>query len=98
VPATTTTAAQTPTALPACQDLLQEYTDVFTPDDLLPAAAFFRKYAPLMPSEVSAASLRVAAAYEAADGDMTKIDFDDVDLTEDAESFSTWTSAGCPAG
>ena len=51
-----------------------------------------------MPAEVSAASLRIAAAYEAADGDMTKIDFDDVDLTADAEAFSDWTSAGCPAG
>ena len=35
--------ADDPVALPDCQVLLQEYTDVFTPDDLLPAAAFFRR-------------------------------------------------------
>ena len=96
-PSTTTTSAETPAALPDCQALLQEYTDVFTPDDLTPVITFFRKYAPLMPDDVGAASLRIAKAYEDAGGDMSQLNFD-VDLSADAEAFSDWTAAGCPPG
>ena len=92
-----TLSAETPAALPDCQALLQEYTDVFTPDDLTPVITFFRKYAPLMPDDVGAASLRIAKAYEDAGGDMSQLNFD-VDLSADAEAFSDWTAAGCPPG
>ncbi|WP_426571144.1 hypothetical protein [Aquihabitans sp. McL0605] len=91
------TTGSTPAALPACQDLLQEYTDRFTPDDLSSIASFFREYAPLMPAEVRAASLRIATAYERA-GDLTKLNLADTDLTADAQTFSDWLTAGCPAG
>lgn len=95
---TTTTSAGTADGLPPCQELLQEYTDRFTMDDLSDAAAFFREYAPYMPDDVAAASTRIAEAYEAAEGDPANLDFGDVDLTADAQTFSDWTNDGCPPG
>ena len=93
-----TTKVSTPDELPSCQDLLTEYANRFTMDDLTDAAAFFREYAPLMPKDVGDASIRIAEAYEAADGDPANLDFSDVDLTADAQVFSDWTNEGCPAG
>jgi hypothetical protein len=95
---TTTTYSGTADRLPPCEQLLQEYTDRFTMDDLTDAAAFFREYAPYMPDDVAAASRRIADAYEAADGDPANLNFSDVDLTADAQTFSDWTNDGCPAG
>lgn len=92
------TEVSTPDELPSCQDLLTEYANRFTMDDLTDAAAFFREYAPLMPDDVGAASIRIAEAYEAAKGDPANLDFSDVDLTADAQVFSDWTNEGCPAG
>ncbi len=93
-----TTTAATATELPACQDLLLEYSTVFVPDDLSGAVVYFRKYAPFMPSDVRAAVLRIADAYDAADDKLDNLDFADVDLATDAQTFSDWTNDGCPAG
>lgn len=103
--ATTTTADDGSTTTPVtepggavdCQALLQEYAEVFDPDDLSGAVAFFRKYEASMPDDVAAASERVAAAYEEA-GDLGHMDMGNVDLTADAQTFSDWTNDGCPAG
>ena len=95
---TSSTYAGTADGLPACDDLNREYTDRFTMDDLADAAAFFREYAPFMPEDVGAASLRIAEAYEAAGGDPANLDFGSVDLTADAQTFSDWINDGCPAG
>jgi hypothetical protein len=80
-----------------CDALLQEYTEVFDPDDLSTTVAFFRKYEPSMPDDVAAASERLAKAYEKA-GDLGHMDMGSVDLTADAQTFSDWTNDGCPAG
>ena len=93
----TTTSAAPLTALPPCQELLQQYADAFTLDDLDPATALFRQWAPLMPPDVGAAVTRLADAWDAVDGDATKLDFADRDLTADAQVFSDWTAAGCPS-
>lgn len=105
--ATTTTAADgsTTTTLPAdaesgdvdCQALLQEYAEVFDPDDLSSTVEFFRTYEASMPDDVAAATERLAAAYEKA-GDLGHLDMGSVDLTADAQTFSDWTNDGCPAG
>lgn len=95
--APTTTEAEAITALPPCQELLQQYADAFVPDDLLPVAQLFRQWAPFMPVEVGAASQRLAQAYEAAQGDLANLDMADQDLSDDAQVFSDWTNAGCPA-
>ena len=101
-PGTTTggssTDVSTPAKLPSCQDLLTEYANRFTMDDLTDAARFFREYAPLMPKDVGAASIRIADAYDKAKGDPANLNFADVDLTADAKTFSDWTSKGCPTG
>ncbi|WP_421118454.1 hypothetical protein ACE2AJ_13815 [Aquihabitans daechungensis] len=94
----TTTTSPTATELPPCQDLLVEYSTVFVPDDLSGAVVFFRKYAPYMPADVRAAVLRIADAYDEADDDLDNLDFSDVDLTADAQTFSDWTNDGCPPG
>jgi hypothetical protein len=93
-----TTTSPTATKLPACQDLLVEYSEVFVPDDLSGAVVFFRKYAPFMPADVKAAVLRIATAYDGADDKLDNLDFADVDLTADAQTFSDWTNDGCPPG
>lgn len=93
----TTTEAAPITALPPCQELLQQYTDAFLPDHLLPVAQLFRQWAPFMPTDVAAASLRIAQAYEDAQGDLANVDMASQDLTDDAQVFSDWTAAGCPA-
>jgi hypothetical protein len=93
-----TTTSPTATELPACRELLTEYSAVFTPDDLSGAVTFFRKYAPFMPPEVKAAVLRIADAYDGADDQLDNLDFSDVDLTADAQTFSDWTNDGCPSG
>lgn len=80
-----------------CQALLQEYADVFDPDDLAEVVVFFRKYEPSMPDDVAAATERLAAAYDEA-GDLGHMDLGSVDLTADAQTFSDWTNDGCPAG
>ena len=92
------TKVSTPAKLPSCQDLLTEYANRFTMDDLTDAALFFREYAPLMPQDVGAASIRIADAYDKAKGDPANLNFADVDLTADAKTFSDWTSKGCPTG
>jgi ABC-type transport system substrate-binding protein len=104
--APTTTAAATapedpgeatdPAALPSCEEILQQYTDAFTPDDLAPVVALFRRWAPAMPDDVGAAVRRIADAYDEA-GDLGGLDLGDVDLSEDATTFSDWTADGCPA-
>jgi hypothetical protein len=93
-----TTTSPTATKLPSCQDLLVEYSEVFVPDDLSGAVVFFRKYAPFMPADVKAAVLRIATAYDGADDKLDNLDFADVDLTADAQTFSDWTNDGCPPG
>jgi hypothetical protein len=101
--ASTTTTGSGPTTTVAaggpvdCQALLQEYTDVFDPDDLAGAVTFFRTYEPAMPDDVAKATERLAAAYEKA-GDLGHMDMASVDLTADAQTFSDWTNDGCPAG
>ncbi|MCU1372587.1 MAG: hypothetical protein JWO77_3781 [Ilumatobacteraceae bacterium] len=90
----TTTAAGGPVD---CQALLQEYTDVFDPDDLAEVVEFFRRYEPSMPDDVAEATERLAAAYDDA-GDLGHLDLSSVDLTADAQTFSDWTNDGCPAG
>jgi acyl transferase domain-containing protein len=93
---TSTTAASEPTeGLPSCQELLQQYTDAFTPDDLAPVVERFRAWAPDMPAEVGAAVTRLADAYDEA-GDLGNLNMADVDLTADAQTFSDWTNEGCP--
>lgn len=101
---TATTAAPTPTTaaaeldgLPSCQEILQQYADTFTMDDLAPTAALFRQWAPFMPDDVAEASISLAEAYEAA-GDGSGLDMASVDLSADATTFSDWTNEGCPAG
>jgi hypothetical protein len=94
---TTTADAAGPAGAVDCQALLQEYADVFDPDDLSGTVAFFRQYEPDMPADVAAATERLAVAYEEA-GDLGSIDLGDVDLTADAQAFSDWTNDGCPAG
>ena len=94
---TTTTEASTVEGLPSCQDVLQQYADAFTPDDLAPVVAKFRAWAPLMPDDVAAAVTRIADAYEAA-GSLGKLDLADQDLTADAQTFTDWTNEGCPPG
>lgn len=94
----TTTTAGSSSGLPSCQDLLVEYAEVFTPDDLQPVIDRFRAWAPDMPAEVGAAVERLADAYEEADGVLGNLDFADVDLTADAQTFSDWTNEGCPPG
>jgi len=93
-----TTTSPTATKLPSCQDLLVEYSEVFVPDDLSGAVVFFRKYAPFMPADVKAAVLRIATAYDGADDKLDNLNFADVDLTADAQTFSDWTNDGCPPG
>lgn len=93
-----TTTSPTATELPTCQELLTEYAAVFTPDDLSGAVTFFRKYAPFMPAEVKAAVLRVADAYDEAGDQLENLNFSDVDLSADAQTFSDWTNDGCPPG
>jgi len=93
-----TTTSPTATKLPSCQDLLLEYNTVFVPDDLSGAVVFFRKYAPYMPADVRDAVLRIADTYDEADGKLDNLDFSDVDLTADAQTFSDWTNDGCPPG
>ena len=93
-----TTTSPTATELPSCQELLTEYAAVFTPDDLSGAVTFFRKYAPFMPAEVKAAVLRVADAYDEAGDQLENLNFSDVDLSADAQTFSDWTNDGCPPG
>jgi hypothetical protein len=93
-----TTTSPTATKLPSCQDLLVEYSEVFVPDDLSGAVVFFRKYAPFMPADVKAAVLRIATAYDGADNKLDNLNFADVDLTADAQTFSDWTNDGCPPG
>lgn len=96
----TTTAGATTTVasggLPPCDVLLQEYTDAFDLDDLRPAAALFRQWAPEMPADVGAAVLRIADAWDAVDGDGAQLDMADQAMTADAQAFSDWTAAGCP--
>ena len=92
-----TTVATTPDGSVDCQALLQQYTDVFDPDDLSGAVTFFRTYEASMPDDVAAASERLAVAYEKA-GDLGHMDLADVDLTADSQTFSDWTNDGCPAG
>lgn len=101
---TTTTDPDAPTTTAAasdgpldCQALLQEYADVFDPDDLAETVEFFRTYEPDMPDDVAAATERLAVAYEEA-GDLGNLDMGSVDLTADAQTFSDWTNDGCPAG
>lgn len=95
---TTTNTADTPGTPTSvdCQALLQEYSEVFDPDDLTETVAFFRSYEPDMPPEVAAATERLAVAYEDA-GDLGNLNMGDVDLTADAQTFSDWTNDGCPA-
>jgi hypothetical protein len=93
-----TTTSPTATELPSCKDLLTEYSAVFTPDDLSGAVTFFRKYAPFMPADVKAAVLRIADTYDDAGDQLDGLDFSDVDLTADAQTFSDWTNDGCPTG
>ena len=100
--ATTTTDAPSTTVaaidgLPSCQEILQQYADTFTMDDLAPTAALFRQWAPFMPDDVAEASISLAEAYEAA-GDGSGLNMGDVDLSADATVFSDWTNDGCPAG
>ena len=92
-----TTEAGTSKGAIDCQALLQEYADRFTMDDLSDASAFFREYATSMPTEVGDAVVRIADAYDEAEGDPANLDFGDVDLTADAQTFSDWTNDGCPA-
>ena len=93
-PGTTVAALE---GLPSCQEILQQYADTFTMDDLAPTAALFRQWAPFMPDDVAAASISLAEAYEAA-GDGSGLNMADVDLSADATTFSDWTNDGCPAG
>lgn len=96
---TTTTAARTTvTGLPSCEALLEEYADRFNMDDLSGAEDFFREYAPYLPPKVRDAVLRIADAYEAADGDPANLDFSDQGLNAEAQIFSDWTNEGCPPG
>jgi hypothetical protein len=96
---TTTTGPSEPgDGLPPCQELLQQYADAFTPDDLQPVIDRFREWAPDMPEEVGVAVERLADAYEAADGSLGNLDLSDVDLSADAQTFSDWTNNGCPPG
>jgi hypothetical protein len=93
----TTTEASGAGATVDCQALLEEYAEVFDPDDLSGTVAFFRQYEPDMPDDVAAATERLAVAYEEA-GDLGNLALGDVDLTADAQTFSDWTNDGCPAG
>lgn len=93
---TTTTEASGSEAAVDCQALLEEYAEVFDPDDLASTVAFFRQYEPDMPDDVAAATERLAVAYEEA-GDLGNLALGDVDLTADAQTFSDWTNDGCPA-
>ena len=101
-PTTTTTGAPSTTSvpstdgLPPCQELLQQYADAFNLDDLGPAADLFRTWAPNMPDQVGAAVERLADAWDAVDGDGSRLDMADQDLTADAQVFTDWTAAGCP--
>jgi len=94
--ATTTSPEGTPAALPSCDEVLRLYTEAFTPDDLQPVVDLFRAWAPAMPAEVGAAVSRIADAYEQA-GNLGELDLADRDLSDDAQTFSDWTNAGCPA-
>ena len=96
-PTSTTSASDPTTGEVDCQALLQEYADVFDPDDLAATVDFFRQYEPAMPDDVAAATERLAVAYEDA-GDLGHMDLGDVDLTADAQTFSDWTNDGCPPG
>ncbi len=98
---TTTTASEATepsegSGLPSCDEVLRQYTEAFTPDQLQPVVDLFRSWAPSMPDDVAAAVTRIADAYEEA-GNLGELDMANQDLSADAQTFSDWTADGCPA-